>query len=198
MKYKIHVDRFFATPNLVQKLANKKIGFTSTINTNRKQFPKQLVQSKFERGEWEFRMNNNTIILKWKDSKDVYFASNCIDPTVKAFVSRTSKTEQKYNLDSSLLTCEYQAGMRGTDLMDQFLSEYMFDHKCYRWWFRPYIYFFYVSVFNSFKYYSLSNQNQNVSLKNYIVELSKSLCGDKITKKRGAPFKSTNRKKYFI
>ena len=81
--------------------------------------------------------------------------------------------------------------------MDQLLSEFMFDHKCYRWWFRPYIYFFYVSVFNSFKYYSLSNQNQNVSLKNYIVELSKALCGDKITKKRGAPFKLTNRKKIF-
>ena len=47
-----------------------------TIRSDRGKFPSSFVaKENFERGESEFRCNNNTLVVRWKDKRDVYMIS---------------------------------------------------------------------------------------------------------------------------
>ena len=86
-------------------------------------------------------------------------------------VKRTQKNGKKYELEASLLGIFYQKFMRGTDGMDQIISTYLFDSKCYRYWLRIYIFLFYTALFNSFKYYLFVTNNKMLFL-DFLVEVN--------------------------
>lgn len=83
MQHEIYFDRFFSSLPLFDLLSSRGIGFVCTISTHRKEFPKELKDGKLEKGEWKYFSKGKTTILRWKDSKEVFFASNCTDPSVE-------------------------------------------------------------------------------------------------------------------
>jgi hypothetical protein len=81
--YIVAMDRFYTTVELFKVLEAIKIGAVGTINSNRKNLPKEKFQSlKMEINQSVFFQSENLILCCFQDKKRVLLISNCHD-TIK-------------------------------------------------------------------------------------------------------------------
>jgi len=125
--YRLYMDRFYNSPRLCDYLQVRKLHACSTVQTNRKEFPRQLVRSKklFPRGQSDFLCRENgTSATVWCDRNPVYFLSTCHDPQLVSSVSRRNKDGTVVQIPCPQLVKEYTAAMGGCDLNDQMTPLY--------------------------------------------------------------------------
>lgn len=84
---------FFTSIALFEKLKTKGTYACSTIRSNRKGIPNNLVaDSKLQRGQYDYRFSNlNIAFYKWKDNKIVHLASNFHGNDLQSPVQRPAK-----------------------------------------------------------------------------------------------------------
>lgn len=91
-------------------------------------------QTKLPKWECEFRVNtNNTLALRWMDSKQVLVLSNC-QPSESVLENCKQKDGKKIPVKCPCTIALYNKIMGGVDLSDQNVNCYDFNHKSTKFW----------------------------------------------------------------
>jgi len=111
-----YMDRFYNSPMLCDYLLARKLQACGTVQTNRKEFPRELVRSKKQlpRGQSAFLCRpNGTCATVWCDRNPVYFLSTFHDPQQIYSVSRKNKDGTVAQITCPFLVKAYTASMGG-------------------------------------------------------------------------------------
>ncbi|XP_060846172.1 piggyBac transposable element-derived protein 4-like [Rhopalosiphum padi] len=82
-------DNWYTSVSLANELLSRSTNLVGTLRSNRKFNPKDVINAKLKKGEIKSSQNeNNTVIMKWKDKRDVLMLSkkhkdNLIETTNK-------------------------------------------------------------------------------------------------------------------
>ena len=110
--YRLYVDNFYTSIRLFQTLFLQKTPACGTIRSNRKEFPKQLVQQKLTLGQSSAMRRDELLAVKFTDKKDVYMLST-IHSAECTTVSVRRKTIQTMDKPNCIL--QYNRQMGGVD-----------------------------------------------------------------------------------
>lgn len=187
--YAVHVDNFFSSIPLFQKLLGEGIYATGTLRTNRKLFPRDLAvparRGLASRGDIQFRQHGNLVVTVWQDTKPVVILSTQHSPTITTLVRRKKGDGNTINVTCPQAIVDYNANMGGVDLGDQYRHYYqvrMKSHKFYKYifWF-----LFEVCILNSYILHRYSPCiGRNLTYLDYRVELAQQLIGSYCSRKR--------------
>jgi DNA excision repair protein ERCC-6 len=124
----VFFDNFFTSYGLLKSLKELKFKATGTVRENRIMKcplqPSKIISMK-ERAFYDYRSDNNVMIVQWKDNRVVYMGSNTVGIGPIKKVKRYSQ-EAKMKIDVPQPACftEYNKGMGGVDILDRFTSQY--------------------------------------------------------------------------
>ena len=174
----VYADRFYTTHKLLEYMTKKEFYYTGTLQTNRKNFPKEVKNSKIGYQEMKyFRSENGYLCVMWKDKKArkpvVAVSSKYSNDTIDV-TSRHGKVTEK-----PTLIHEYNQSMNGCDRLDQLVSYYNnLDRKTVKWWKRIFMWIIEVSQVNAYIIYNLSRSEEvtKFTLKDFKHSLIESLC----------------------
>ena len=182
-------DNFFASPNLVQTLFDKKIYSIGTVRSNRKNMPKFSPDKSFQRGDSEFKTCKNVICVKWMDNRAVtMIGSNVGDSNQISSVLRRQKgASTKSAVPCPILVKHYNHGMGGVDLCDQYTAAYRLDRRSkFRFYLRIFFDLLDVAMVNSFVVYDKLHPNE-LSFLDFKLIVSQRLIGSFTTRIRAFP-----------
>ena len=172
---------------MLLQLKKKKLAATGTIRTNRKILPKELLQiDKLKRGEYKFFSANEISIVKLRDKKPVFVASNFYDPRETDTVTKREKNVSKQIFVCPKMVSQYNKFMRSVDLFDQRIPCYSVDRKSKRNWIRILVYFLQASLSNAFICYNDLNE-RNMAYVEFLSSVSISLIDNQSLRKRRGP-----------
>lgn len=80
--YMVTMDNWFTSPDLFEKLCNKKTDAIGTLRQNRKGVPNEIKQAKLKKGEHVSAYKDKLMVIKWKDKKDICLMSTTHDETM--------------------------------------------------------------------------------------------------------------------
>lgn len=133
----IFFDRFFTSIPLLRYLLGKKINATGTIMSNRLgPAPFQRKASQMQRGDIEEYVDRDgeVVLVRWKDSRDVLLASNCIGASPTGTIERREKnSSSKTKIAAPACVLMYNNKMGGVDIIDQELEYYRCYYKTPKW-----------------------------------------------------------------
>lgn len=173
----IYADRYYTTYNLVNYLSARNTYYTGTLMSNRKGFPKEIMNLNIKHMESEYHRSDNGILLcAWKDKK----ARKPVI-AVSTFAIK-NETEVQNKRGKSIVKPEiindYNNSMNGCDRMDQMLSYYnIFNRRTVKWWKRLFIWCIEVTQINAFILYCLTRDEgtKATSLKQFKTMLMKDM-----------------------
>lgn len=122
---------------------------TKTLKKGTKTLKKTL-----KRGEFKWRVKDNTSYVQWMDSKLVHLLSTAFDPTETTTVTRTQKDGSKKLLNCPVVIPQYTNRMGGVDRFDQKRSTYIVGRRSKRWWLRLFYFIIDAAITNAFILYS--------------------------------------------
>ncbi|GAB0095806.1 hypothetical protein DMENIID0001_112360 [Sergentomyia squamirostris] len=127
----LYFDNFFNSTLLQQALLERGIFSCGTVQKNRKNLPKDLVEDKqMGRGDFDWRCSGSIVCMKWMDKKAVHVLSNFLSPLeTKDVKRRQAGTSNKLEINCPMMISTYNKHMNGVDLMDQMKSYYENDRK---------------------------------------------------------------------
>lgn len=172
----IFFDRYFTTVPLLEELTNLGYHGTGTIMLNRVPDRQQLKfkdDKKMKRGDIEGcqRVSNDVVLVKWKDSKAVFTASNCTGGTAIDLVKRYNKIEKCYiDVDAPKIVSSYNSFMGGVDVLDQSMEYYRTFMKTRKWTLKVILHFIDLAMVNSWRLYRSDSLAKSVP-KNKIQDL---------------------------
>ena len=143
----IFFDNYFASPLLALRLKENGYDSTMTLSGNRKAGADKHMLTEKElmkkgRGTFDYVSANGVQVCQWYDNKIVTVASTefSVHPTdtVKRYHGQHKK---KLNVQRPFCIAQYNRGMGGRDLCDQYLATYRSELKSGRWY-RKMSYFF--------------------------------------------------------
>ncbi|XP_065068496.1 piggyBac transposable element-derived protein 4-like [Rhopilema esculentum] len=131
-------DNFFSSIPLIDKLYERGIYATATIRSYRTGVPVEIKEAKLQPGEMIWRMKDpQTVITKWKDTKDVILISSMCRATPGD--TDVVKKSQRGTAEKIVRRCPpcitaYWSNMGGVDTNDQLIAYNSMSRKTYRWW----------------------------------------------------------------
>jgi hypothetical protein len=147
----IYMDNYYTGVPLIRELTQAGVNAVGTVRTNRRELPRRLLPKNLALRKHEFKvaqMNEMTFSV-WQDTKPVCVLSNCHSPTEVGRVNRrVVRQQEEVQAPGSL--ADYQAHMKGVDLLDQMVSYYCMNHRSKKWWRRLFFYLLSVSIYNSY------------------------------------------------
>lgn len=166
----IFADRFYTTYNLVKFLKDNSFYYTGTVQTNRRNFPKELKTLKLEKQESKFFMNEDktVVVVSWRDkkaAKSVTAVSTKGDTSVIHQINKRREQVSKPTIIDS-----YNWSMNGCDKMDQLVSYYgMYQRKTRKWWKKLFHWILEISQANAYILYRLTRgeDEKYVSFRNF-------------------------------
>lgn len=156
----IVTDNFFTSPRLFMELLQRGFWATGTCRKNRKGFPASL--SGFssvdlpERGHLVVKMHRSRKIaaICWMDSKPVFLLSTACDPVGEDSYAGRWVGRERIEFRTSPILLQYQAGMRGVDIVDQQRQEYSTQLHSHKWWHRIFMFVLDSQLLNSYILYA--------------------------------------------
>ena len=153
MGYKLFFDNYFTSVSLMERLTEMGILASGTCRDNRtERCPIATDKSLFKnesRGAFDYRSSDSTLIVKWKDNKDVILATN-FDSTEQKSTQRWDKIEKKYiQVPQPICFQNYNKHMGYVDQMDQNVGTYRVRMRQRKWWWPIFSYFLSVVVNNA-------------------------------------------------
>ena len=112
--YCLYTDNFYMSPSLADILVSKQTDFVGTLRLNCRDVPQKVKEAKLNKTEIVVAFKNKTMVLKWKDKRDVTVLSTIHDNSMVKTVS-TEKPK---------IIVDYNANMGGVDLSDGLLCHY--------------------------------------------------------------------------
>ncbi|KAF2884447.1 hypothetical protein ILUMI_21727 [Ignelater luminosus] len=127
----------------------EQIRLSNSWNTYEEQEKCTRIFRKLNRGDSQFRVNNEgTIVCRWQDTKDALPISNCFSDTTTE-VKRTMKDGTRKDVLCPAMLQFCNANMGVVDLTDQIAGLYDFDRKSGKWWKKVYYTLLMVAVANA-------------------------------------------------
>lgn len=115
----LYVDNFYTSYELARAMLDKNTHLVGTLRANKRNIPKEVLQSKLKKGEIISREDQNGIvILKWRDTRDVRLLSTRHPPTMVPLHSRNNQGQVCTNGDQ-LPSAENQGPYQSTSSAPQ-------------------------------------------------------------------------------
>jgi len=147
--HSLYMDNYYNSVNLAQTLISKNTYCTSTLRSNRKKNPSDIVKKKFKKGENIPKYSYNGIcVFKWKDKRDVLGIST--EWTADMVDTQNKRGDKK---KKPLPIIKYNDYMSGVDRQDQLLSYYPCERKTLRWYKKVGIHILQQLLLNSYLLY---------------------------------------------
>lgn len=139
--YQLYTDNYYTSPQLYFTLYKKGINAYGTVQTNRKEFPYELVRRKgerFDRGYYDYRSNGPLLGAFWVDRRFIYFLST-LHTALPSNGATTTIMRREADGSQVAVQCppllpDYQAYMRGADRGDQMIGFYNVGRRSKKWW----------------------------------------------------------------
>ena len=122
------MDNFFTSYDALASLKSRQVAATGTIRESRMcqcpLTPSRIFKKK-PRGEFDYRADEQCIIVQWMDNRVVHVASNSLGPYPLSKAKRFSRQQRRrVEISRPHLIGEYNRRMGGVDLLDKFCGEY--------------------------------------------------------------------------
>ena len=122
--------------------------------TNRRDFPKELVQQRkvHDRGFYDYWSNGPLLAVVWMDRRYIYFIStiNKAESYEQTRVKRCQADGTQVDINCPPLLPDYQQFMRGVDKSHQMISCYNVGRRSKKWWKRAFSHVVECSVLNAY------------------------------------------------
>jgi hypothetical protein len=159
----LYIDRFYCSPSVLIDLQRNKTGACGTCMLNRLSLSEEIKTelSELPRDDFKYYATNEILLSAWKDKKLVTVISTIHKPKQNRIIRRrkqenitnsNSFIKESKNVPNSI--CEYNLKAKGVDILDQYISYYLFSHKSIKWHFRVLIYLLEIALVNSWTIYS--------------------------------------------
>lgn len=118
----VYTDNWYTSVPLAKTLGENKTHLVGTLRKNRKGIPKEVVTAKLKKGEIMAKKNeDNIVVLKWKDKRDVLMLSTKHGDEMKDIDVRGGKKKKPvaaidYNNAKSYIDYSDQIGSYGSPL----------------------------------------------------------------------------------
>ena len=156
----IITDNFFTSPHLFMELMRRGFWATRTCRKTRTGFPTSLAgfsnTELLERGDLVVKMHRSHSIaaIYWMDSKPVFLLSTACDPVGEDSYAGRWVGRERVQFPTSPILLQYQARMRGVDLVDQQHQEYSTQLHSHKWWHRIFIFVLDSQLLNAYILYA--------------------------------------------
>lgn len=161
--YCLFFDRFFSSIPLLKKLLSKSLFACGTITTERKGFPKELLEpdKNLKTGQSDFANDGDISVVKWKDrgAKAVKIISNMHDPEKITEVERRNKAGEKIKVPCPEAISDYNKYMGGVDHFDHLQSTYSIINKSRKWWVKIFYFLLDSAIVNAYILYKFESKN---------------------------------------
>lgn len=117
--YRLYTDNFYTSPTLADALVDNETELVGTVRITRVDVPKIIKETKLKKGETVAVYRKKSVVLKWKDKKDVFVLSTMHDDSMMKVKSRRGKEKEKPKA-----IADYNAYMGGVDLSDNLLCHF--------------------------------------------------------------------------
>lgn len=122
-------DNWYTSVSLADKMIEKKTHLVGTLRVNRKGNPPEVIKSKLRKGDVVARQNKNkTIVLKWKDKRDVLMLSTKHDDSVTTFMKKGKECTKP------AVVLDYNKGKTFIDLSDQMAAYAPYCRRTVKWY----------------------------------------------------------------
>ncbi|XP_050303751.1 piggyBac transposable element-derived protein 4-like [Anthonomus grandis grandis] len=110
----LYTDNWYTSVSLAKRLIDRKTPLVGTIRANRKGNPQEVIKEKLNRGGIVARQDNDkTVVLKWKDKRDVIMLSTKHDD------STVTLAKKDREVIKPKVIVDYNQGKAFIDLSDQ-------------------------------------------------------------------------------
>lgn len=183
----VFFDNYFASPDLLATLKQRKLNATCTIRANRTRQCPLLSDKQLKlkgRGGFDYRTDESkgVVVCQWFDNKVVTVASNFegVSPTHQ--VRRYDQANKKHiQVSCPGLIKTYNENMGGVDKADMLLALYRITLKTKQWYKRIFFHMLDLSVVNSWLLYRVSKHECQIQLANFKFAVAKALiCSKKV------------------
>ena len=117
--YCLYTDNFYTSPTLADMLVDCNTDTIGTVKVARKDVPAKIKDAKLKKGEVVAAYRKKSMVLKWKDKKDVCVLSTLHDDSMMQVKSRRGKEVNKPKAVAS-----YNSHMGGVDLSDNLMVHF--------------------------------------------------------------------------
>lgn len=125
----LYTDNWYTSVSLSKSLIDRKTHLVGTMRANRKGNPQDVVKAKLKKGEVIAKQNEEkTVVLKWKDKRDVMMLSTKHDDT-----SATCMRKGKEIVKPQVVV-DYNKGKSYIDLSDQMAAYAPFLRRTTKWY----------------------------------------------------------------
>lgn len=155
----IITDNFFMSPRLFMELLKRGFWATSTCRKTQKGFPASLARFANthlpKRGHLVVKMHRSPRIttICWMDAKPIFLLSTACDPIGEDMYVGRWVGRERVDFPTSSIVLQYQAGMRGVDIMDQQQQEYSTQLHFHKWWYHIFMFVLDSKILNSYILY---------------------------------------------
>ena len=111
--YCLYIDNFYMSSTLADKLVDCETDTVGTVRVMRKDVPAKIKDTKLKKGKIVAVYWKKSVLLKWKDKKDVYILSTLCDDSMVNVKSRCRKEKSKPKA-----VAYYNSNTGGVDLSD--------------------------------------------------------------------------------
>ena len=147
----LFVDNFYTSFPLSQELLKRKTLLCGTLRRNRKHLPEAVVSAKLKSGQHVAHRNGRTVVMKWRDKRDVMMLSTVHTGKVMDSSKVNRRGEHVKKPDCVI---DYNQHMCGVDRMDQLMAYYTPLRKTLKWYRKVVLQFLDMSVVNAYLLYT--------------------------------------------
>ena len=152
---------------LAEKLLERQIHLTGTVQKNRKSLPKAYKKIKIKNGEKKvYRHPDIAMSLCWKDKRPIYTLSTWHNSESET-TTRIVKRERREEIEKPLVISDYTENMGVVDKADHYCASYSFSRKTLRWWRKLFFWMLEMSLVISFILYKLETHQPNLTQLQY-------------------------------
>ena len=130
------MNNFYSSLPLFRLLLSHSTYALGTIRSNRKEFPKDLVQEteNFAHGQSSPRQIGGLVAYSFHDRKPVYLLSSFHPPSKKSTIDRRDSFGTVKSISVPAAVKDYNSYRGGVDNVDQRMAYYSITRKSRRWW----------------------------------------------------------------
>ena len=184
---KVICDDLFTSFNLIDHLSSIDIGIVGALRLNRLfnlNVPSKKQGSELQPGECKSTyLDQNKLVVTWKDSGLVNLASNCVKMDPIGTCKRYSSVEEKVvDIPQPNTVKIYNAHKGGVDLLEQSASNYAISIKSNKWYWAIYNWFLQIQMVQAWRLYK-KVMGKNISLLDFVrdvVEITITLHGFRV------------------
>ena len=162
------------------KIQEKKDKNEDEMNKDKEDKKKKIEKVKIERNFLDYRRNDETYIINWKDTRLVTMITNLFGATTEkvAVKKKINNKWETVELDKPHAILEYNQYMQGVDLFDQLMGYYTMCRKTRKWTTKLLFYLLQLGIQNAYILYSkftTDEKSNKLTHRQFLTEVARAL-----------------------